>query len=47
MIYYIPPVNLLGRGCLQEAEGLIKALGKRKTLMVSDKFLVKMERLKK
>lgn len=39
MIYYVPPVNLLGKGCLAEAKTPIKALGKKKAFVVSDKFL--------
>lgn len=40
MIYYIPPVNLLGKGCLSELGGPVKKLNCKKALIVSDKFLV-------
>ena len=40
MIYYIPPVNLLGKGCLSELGVPIKKLNCKKALIVSDKFLV-------
>ena len=39
-IYYIPPINLIGKGCLSEIEGPISSLGTKKALIVSDKFLV-------
>ncbi len=38
-IYYIPAINLLGRGCLAEAKEPIKSLGAQKALVVSDEFL--------
>lgn len=38
-IYYVPPINLIGRGCLAEAKTPIKSLGAKKALVVSDKFL--------
>lgn len=41
MIYYIPPVNLMGRGCLQELKEPIGKLGCNKALVVSDGFLLK------
>lgn len=40
MIYYIPPVNILGKGCLTEIGGPIKKLNCKKALIVSDNFLV-------
>lgn len=40
MIYYIPPVNLMGRGCLNELGGQVKKLGCHKALVVSDQFLL-------
>ncbi|OTQ29599.1 iron-containing alcohol dehydrogenase [Gilliamella apicola] len=40
MIYYIPPVNLLGKGCLSELGVPIKKLNCKKAFIVSDKFLV-------
>lgn len=39
MIYYIPPVNLLGKGCLKELVQPLKSLNCKKALVVSDKFL--------
>jgi len=39
MIYYIPPVNLLGAGCLSELKDPISKLGCKKALVVSDAFL--------
>jgi len=38
-IYYIPSINLLGRGCLNEVKNPIKSLGAKKAFVVSDKFL--------
>lgn len=40
MIYYIPPVNLLGRGCLAELKQPLSTMGCKKALVVSDKFLM-------
>lgn len=39
-IYHIPPVNLIGKGCIKEITEPIKKLGTRKALVVSDEFLV-------
>lgn len=39
MIYYIPPINLLGRGCLTELKQPLLTMGCKKALVVSDKFL--------
>lgn len=39
MIYYIPPVNILGRGSLAEAKEPITKLGCKKALLTTDKFL--------
>lgn len=41
MVYYIPPVNLMGRGCLGELGGQLKKLGCKKAMVVSDGFLLK------
>ncbi|WP_340032777.1 iron-containing alcohol dehydrogenase [Paenibacillus sp. FSL K6-1122] len=38
--YYVPPVNLMGRGCLQEAGQMIGEMGIRKALVVSDRQLI-------
>lgn len=40
MIYYIPPINLLGRGCLTELKQPLSTMGCKKALVVSDKFLM-------
>lgn len=39
MIYRIPSINLLGKGCLKELKDEILSLGFQKALIVSDKFL--------
>lgn len=39
MVYYVPPVNLLGRGCLKEAAAQIKAMGCKKAFISTDRFL--------
>jgi Alcohol dehydrogenase, class IV len=46
-IYYIPPINILGRGCLGEAKAPIKGLGAKKAFIVSDKFLTSNGSVKK
>ncbi|AWK52942.1 lactaldehyde reductase [Clostridium beijerinckii] len=46
-IYYIPPINIMGRGCLAEAKEPIKALGAKKAFIVSDKFLTSNGTVKK
>ncbi|MBM6387993.1 MAG: iron-containing alcohol dehydrogenase [Paenibacillus sp.] len=38
--YYVPPVNLMGRGCLQEAGMMIQDMNLRKALVVSDRQLI-------
>lgn len=38
--YYVPPVNLMGRGCLQEAGKMIQDMNIRKALVVSDRQLI-------
>lgn len=40
MIYYIPPINLLGKGCLAELKQPLSTMGCKKALVVSDKFLM-------
>ncbi len=39
MIYYIPPINLLGKGCLNDLGEPVKTLECKKAFVVSDKFL--------
>jgi len=46
-IYYIPPINIMGRGCLAEAKEPIKSLGAKKAFVVSDKFLTSNGTVKK
>lgn len=46
-IYYVPPINLLGKGCLNEAKDSIKSLRTKKAFVVSDKFLVSNGTVKK
>jgi alcohol dehydrogenase class IV len=46
-IYYIPPINIMGRGCLAEAKAPIRALGAKKAFVVSDKFLTSNGTVKK
>ncbi|QGU96003.1 iron-containing alcohol dehydrogenase [Clostridium bovifaecis] len=46
-IYYIPPINLVGKGCLAEAKEPIKSLGAKKAFVVSDKFLTSNGTVKK
>ncbi len=38
--YYVPPVNLMGIGCLQDAAPLIEQMAIRKALVVTDHTLV-------
>ncbi len=37
--FYIPAINLMGAGCLQEAAADIQGHGYRKALIVTDKIL--------
>lgn len=46
-IYYIPPINIMGRGCIAQAKEPIKALGAKKAFIVSDKFLTSNGTVKK
>jgi len=46
-IYYIPPINLIGKGCLVEAKNPIKSIGAKKAFVVSDKFLTSNGTVKK
>ena len=39
-IYYVPSINIMGAGCLQELGPAINDLGFKKALVVTDKFLV-------
>lgn len=38
--YYVPSINIMGAGCLQELGPTISDLGFKKALVVTDKFLV-------
>ncbi|WP_462409960.1 iron-containing alcohol dehydrogenase [Neobacillus sp. Marseille-QA0830] len=40
-VYYVPSTNLFGRGCLDELAPLVKDLGFKKAMVVTDKFLSK------
>ncbi len=40
-VYYVPSTNLFGRGCLNELAPLVKDLGFKKAMVVTDKFLSK------
>lgn len=40
-VFYVPPVNIMGKGCLKEIGPYIQRLGLKKALIVTDKFLVK------
>lgn len=42
-VYYVPPVNLMSRGCLNEAGPHIRQLGGRNALVVTDAFLLAMK----
>ncbi|ADQ39674.1 iron-containing alcohol dehydrogenase [Caldicellulosiruptor acetigenus I77R1B] len=45
--FYMPPISLMGRGCLKDVGEEIKALGYKKALIVTDKTLVKIGLVKK
>ncbi|WAM36481.1 L-threonine dehydrogenase [Caldicellulosiruptor acetigenus] len=45
--FYMPPISLMGRGCLKDVGEEIKALGYKKALIVTDKILVKIGLVKK
>ena len=38
-VFYVPPANLLGRGCINDIGAYIQELGLKKALIVTDKFL--------
>lgn len=38
-VYYVPSTNLFGKGCLKELVPLVKELGFRKAVLVTDKLL--------
>jgi len=46
-VYYVPSVNLIGKGCLAEAIQPIQSLGAKKAFVVSDKFLTSSGTVKK
>lgn len=46
-VYYVPSVNLIGKGCLAEAIQPIQSLGAQKAFVVSDKFLTSSGTVKK
>ncbi|ULO09919.1 iron-containing alcohol dehydrogenase [Paenibacillus sp. 19GGS1-52] len=39
-VYYVPSINIMGKGCLQEIGPFIQELQLKKALVVTDKFLV-------
>ncbi|MDF2887571.1 MAG: lactaldehyde:propanediol oxidoreductase [Lacrimispora sp.] len=39
MVYYVPPINLLGKGCLKQAAGELNAMGFKKAFISTDRFL--------
>lgn len=47
MVYYVPPINLLGKGCLKQAAGELKAMGFKKAFISTDKFLTENGTVKK
>jgi alcohol dehydrogenase len=40
-VYYVPSINIMGRGCLKEIGPYIQELNLKKALVVTDKFLLK------
>ncbi|OME73071.1 lactaldehyde reductase [Paenibacillus odorifer] len=40
-VYYVPSINIMGKGCLQEIGPYIQELNLKKALVVTDKFLMK------
>ncbi|WP_340003583.1 iron-containing alcohol dehydrogenase [Paenibacillus sp. FSL K6-0276] len=40
-VYYVPSINIMGKGCLQEIGPYIQDLKLKKALVVTDKFLMK------
>ena len=38
-VYYVPSINLMGRGCLKELGSQMKEFGFKKALVVTDTFL--------
>ena len=38
-VFYVPAVNLLGKGCINELGGYIQQFGYKKGLIITDKFL--------
>ena len=39
MVYYVPPINLLGKGCLSELGEQIESLSCKKAFIATDRFL--------
>lgn len=40
-VYYVPSINIMGKGCLKEIGPYIQELNLKKALVVTDKFLIK------
>lgn len=36
--FYVPAINLIGRGCVNEIGSYVKDLGYKKALLVTDEF---------
>ena len=45
--YFMPPVSIMGVGCLEDIADYIKPMGFKKALIVSDKVLVQIQLIKK
>ena len=41
--FYVPAINLIGKGCIKELGSNVKELGYKKALFVTDNFLAKSE----
>lgn len=40
-VYYVPSINIMGKGCLKDIAPYIQELNLNKALVVTDKFLMK------
>ncbi|MHA6529100.1 iron-containing alcohol dehydrogenase [Paenibacillus sp. BAC0078] len=40
-VYYVPSINIMGKGCLKDIAPYIQELNLKKALVVTDKFLIK------
>ena len=39
-VYFVPSINLIGAGCLNDLGGTVKDLGFKKAFVVTDNFLM-------